>query len=180
VDDLRGDIGDIPFSRSGRQPYIHWVNFWDRGDPISGPLNTVASADELRVQRVDNVRVASYAWPDPAASHGAYFDHRDMIGFVYRAAFGNDASFATPEREPVPGGGERPVYRWQGPGAGSVLQSLLLLLVPAAALATIWTTVGLVVPGLVAPSVIDLGLFIGAIAVGAIVQRALKLHRARV
>lgn len=181
IDDLRGDIGNIPFSRPGRQPYIHWVNFWDRGDPISGPLYTLASADVLRVQRVDNVRVASYAWPDPAASHAAYFRHRDVVSFVYRAAFCNFASFATPPRETVPGAdGERPVYSWQGPGCGSILQSVLLLGLPAAAILTIWTAAGLLLPALPAPSLIDLGAFVGVLAGGAIVQRALRLHRARI
>jgi hypothetical protein len=181
VDDLRGDIGDIPFSLPGRQPHIHWVNFWDRGDPISGPLHTIASADVLRVQRVDNVRVASYAWPDPAASHAGYFDHRDFIAFIYRAAFCNFASFASPEREPVPGeSGTRPVYRWQGPGRGSSLQSVLLLSLPAAAILTIWTAAGLLLPAMPAPSVIQLGSFVGVLAGGAIAQRAFNLHRAKV
>lgn len=180
VDDLRGDIGDIPFSRSGRQPYMHWVNFWDRCDRISGPLHTVASAEEFRIQRVDNVRIASYLWPDPAASHRAYFEHRDVIAYVYRTSFCNHASFATPPRVPVVGAGERPVYLWHGPGRSSRLQSVLLLLLPAAALFMIWTTAGLVFSSLPAPSVRELGAVIGALVVGAIGQRAFKLHWARV
>lgn len=182
VDDLRGDIGDVPFSRPGRQPYIHWVNFWDRGDPISGPLYTVASADELRLQRVDNVQVTSYLWPDPGASHTAYFEHRTVAGFVFRAAFSDAASFANPPRVPPPAGqqGDRPDYQWQGPGRGSRLQGALLWLVPVAAVMLIWTTIGLLVPGLFAPTVVELGAVVGVIVAGALVQRLRKLHRARV
>jgi len=181
VDELRGDLGEIPFSRPGRQPYMHWVNYWDRGDPISGPLHTIAPADVFRVQRVDNVRMASYAWPDPAASHAGYFRHREVVRFVYRAAFSDFASFATPEREPVVGGGgERPVYRWQGPGRGSPVQSVLLLSIPAAAILTVWTAAGLVVPDMAAPSLTQLGGFVGVLAGGAIAQRAFRLHRASI
>lgn len=178
VDDLRGDIGDIPFSRSGKQPYMHWVNFWDRGDPVSGPLHTVASADELRIQRVDNVRVASYLWPDPGASHAAYFVHRDMIECIYKSAFCNYASFATPPRVPAPaGGGERPVYVWQGPGKASHLQSVLLVSLPLAILLMIWTTAGLLIDTLPSPSVTQLGAAIGVLVAGAIIQRVFRLHR---
>ena len=179
VDDLRGDIGDIPFSRSGKQPYLHWVNYWDRGDPVSDPLYTVASADELRIQRVDNTRVVNYLWPDPGASHTAYFEHRDVVAFVYNAAFRNHASFATPPRAPDPGGkGERPVYLWQGPGTSSRVQTALFMLLPATALLLIWTTVGLVLPQVPAPSLAHLGIAVGLLVAGAIAQRVFKLHRA--
>ena len=182
IDDLRGDIGDVPFSRPGRQPYIHWVNFWDRGDPISGPLYTVASADELRLQRVDNVQVASYVWPDPGASHTGYFEHRAFAAFVFRAAFCDGASFAHPPRVPPPAGqhGDRPDFQWQGPGQGSRAQTALLLLLPLAAIMLIWTAIGLLVPSMPAPTLVQLGAVVGVIVAGALVQRVRRLHRARV
>lgn len=93
VEKLRGDIGSEPFSDT-RKPYIHWINFWDQGDPISGPLHSPASATGLR-QRVDNVHVASYRFPDPGASHSGYFGHRAVIDCLFRVICHRAASFRT-------------------------------------------------------------------------------------
>src|SRR5262249_28825963 len=63
VESLRGDIGSPPFTRN-RHPHIHWINFWDQGDVISGALQSPASAAEF-CQRVDNVHVRSLSFPAP-------------------------------------------------------------------------------------------------------------------
>lgn len=181
-DQLRGDIGNIPFSRSGRQPYIHWVNFWDQGDPISGALHSVASASVLRVQRVDNVRVASMPWPDPAGSHVAYFANRDVVAHVFRTAFRNEASFATPPKVPAAADPAqlRPVYEWQGPGRASRLQSALYLLLPTTAVLVMWTALGIALPSVPAPSLFHTAGVVGLLVMGAVVQRLMKWQRARV
>jgi hypothetical protein len=131
IDWLRGDLGDVPFSKSGRQPYVHWVNFWDRGDVISGSLETVESP-YVRDQRVDNVRIASYAMPDPVGSHSAYFVNDLYRKTVFDIAFSDELSFANPPHAQ----NGHPVYEWVGPGTGSGAQSRLLALyalVPVAA-----------------------------------------------
>jgi hypothetical protein len=93
VEKLRGDIGSEPFS-DNRKPYIHWINFWDQGDPISGPLHSPASATGFR-QRVDNVHVASWRFPDPGASHSGYFAHRTVIDCLFKVICHRAASFRT-------------------------------------------------------------------------------------
>jgi len=172
IESLRGDIGSVPFSRSGRQPYVHWMNFWDRGDPISGPIETVAG-DVVREQRVDNVQVASYLWPDPAASHEGYFRHREMIRAIFGAAFRDDFSFAHYKTEPD----KRPDWPWLGPGTGSRLQAALLLLVPATAMLVIWTAVAALVPALYPAPLGKVGVMVALLIIGGQVQRRARLHR---
>jgi hypothetical protein len=95
---LRGDIGTEPFCRN-RKPFIHWINFWDDGDPISGPLHSPTGSRGF-VQNVDNVHVANLAFPNPSASHSAYFTNRDVIGRIFEVIFTRAWSFKTlPPRE---------------------------------------------------------------------------------
>jgi hypothetical protein len=76
-----------------------WINFWDDGDPVSAALHSPAGHRNF-VQRVDNVHVASLSFPDPAASHSAYFQNRDVIGYLFRIIFTRALSFKTlPIRE---------------------------------------------------------------------------------
>lgn len=171
VDELRGDIGNVPFSKAGRQPHIHWVNFWDQGDPISGPLETVMPA-ELRKQRVDNVRVAAYPFPDIAASHDAYFEEHAVVRHLYRVSFWDQSSFAHPPRKDEPGA--LPNYDWVGPGRASPLQSGLMLLVPLLMGLVIWTTVGVVFPQVLAPRIELLGILAGALLAAGLLQRKLR------
>lgn len=175
IESLRGDISTVPFSRSGRQPYVHWINFWDRGDPISGPIETVAG-NVVREQRVDNVQVTSYLWPDPAASHEGYFRHRDMIRAIFGAAFRDDFSFAHCKTEP----GKRPEWPWLGPGTGSRLQAGLLLIVPATAILVIWTAVAVLVPPLSPAPLGIVGVMVALLIVGGQLQRRVRLHRSPV
>ncbi len=123
VDELRGDIGSVPFSLPGRQPHVHWVNFWDLGDVISGSLETVAPA-LVRDQRVDNVRIASYRMPDPASSHGAYFSDPLYVSTLYDVVFHDGLSFVD---VPHDADGE-PSWPWVGPGTGDWRQTALMAL----------------------------------------------------
>jgi len=175
IEALRGDITTVPFSGGGRQPYIHWINFWDRGDPISGPIETVAG-DLVRDQRVDNVQVCSFLWPDPAASHDGYLRHREMMRTVFASAFFDAFSFANYPHEK----GKVPNWPWIGPGANSLLQNLLLLLLPAIAFLLIWTAAALVVRALPGPPITALGVVTMLLIAGVQAQRRLRLHRATI
>lgn len=139
IDGLRGDIGTPPFSLVGRQPQIHWINYWDRADLISGPIETVAPGI-LRDQEVDNVRVASYAVPVPLAAHAGYFDHDGVISDLFSIVYEDKYSFVRARAEAearrqagATNADARPDYAAsrRGPGAGSRLQSALFWMVPA-------------------------------------------------
>lgn len=93
VESLRGDIGSEPFSRN-RKPFVHWINFWDDGDLISGPLHSPAGHEGF-VQRVDNVHVASLGFPNPGASHSAYFFNRAVIERLFEVIYRRAWSFRT-------------------------------------------------------------------------------------
>jgi hypothetical protein len=95
---LRGDIGIEPFCRHSK-PHIHWINFWDEGDPVSGALRSPTGPRGF-VQRVDNVRVASLAYPNPGASHLAYFFNRDVIECIFEVIFKQAWSFQTAPYRP--------------------------------------------------------------------------------
>jgi hypothetical protein len=95
---LRGDIGTEPFWRHDK-PHIHWINFWDTGDPVSGALRSPTGHQGF-VQRVDNVRVASLAFPNPGASHLGYFFNRDVIKCIFDVIFKQAWSFQTARYQP--------------------------------------------------------------------------------
>jgi hypothetical protein len=100
IEALRGDIGAPPFTRN-RHPHIHWINFWDQGDAISGALHSPAGAADFG-QRVDNVHVANFAFPAPGASHAGYFDNRTVIDNLFRVIYHRAGSFRT-LTQPGPG-----------------------------------------------------------------------------
>ncbi|QWG21687.1 hypothetical protein KMZ93_16995 [Bradyrhizobium sediminis] len=139
VEALRGDIGAPPFTRN-RHPYIHWINFWDQGDAISGALHSPASAVDFS-QRVDNVHVANFGFPDPGASHGGYFNNRTVIDALFRIIYRRDGSFRT-LTQPDPGKPYDYESVYQGPGEPLGTRSVYALLAFATPL--------LVVVGLVA------------------------------
>ena len=93
VESLRGDIGTEPFSKNGK-PHIHWINFWDQGDLISGSLQSPASS-QPGLNRVDNQHVASYHFPSTARSHAGYFTHKAVIATIFRAIYQRKHSFRT-------------------------------------------------------------------------------------
>ena len=93
VEKLRGDIGTEPFSKNGK-PHIHWINFWDQGDLISGSLQSPASS-QPGLNRVDNQHVASYRFPSTAKSHAGYFTHKVVIATITEAIYQRKHSFRT-------------------------------------------------------------------------------------
>ncbi len=97
VNDLRGDLSTLPFSYDG-EPHVHWVNYWDQGDAISGPLHTIVGEHiDIRRQRVDNVRIASYLWPNPAGSHTGYVRNLHVLGDIGDMIFEGKYSFVPNE-----------------------------------------------------------------------------------
>ncbi|QYE33031.1 hypothetical protein KZX46_02535 (plasmid) [Polymorphobacter sp. PAMC 29334] len=97
VEELRGDISTAPFTRM-RKPFLHWINFWDDGDPVSGALHSPTGKLGF-VQRVDNVHVANRPFPSPGASHSGYFFNRDVIATLFDVIYHRAASFrALPPR----------------------------------------------------------------------------------
>ncbi|MEO7912783.1 MAG: hypothetical protein ABIV47_24300 [Roseiflexaceae bacterium] len=99
VEAIRGNITTPPFTipkqgqeEQGWLPQIHWVNYWDQADAISGPIWNVVGA-EIDIQHVDNVRVATYRLPEPAHSHGGYFYHKQVLSDLYEMIFENRFSF---------------------------------------------------------------------------------------
>jgi hypothetical protein len=99
IEAIRGNISTPPFTIAkegaedqGWLPQIHWVNYWDQADLISGPIWNVIGAD-IDIQRVDNVRVASYSFPEPARSHAGYFFHIHVLEDLYEMIFKNRFSF---------------------------------------------------------------------------------------
>ena len=136
---LRGDIGTPPFSTADHRPHVHWINFWDKGDLISGPTETVGSS-RLTNQEVDNVRVANYVLPDLAGSHGAYPDRRDVLRVLLEVILLRAHSYAAPGSA-TPAGAPAPTTRL-GPGAASWLQTLVfwacVVLLPVWILLAAW------------------------------------------
>lgn len=91
VEALRGDIGSYPFC-ANRRPHIHWVNFWDEGDAISGALQSPASVVKTS-QQVDNVHVRGFEFPAPGASHSGYFNNRTVISSLFAMIYLRANSF---------------------------------------------------------------------------------------
>lgn len=131
VEKLRGDIGSEPFSRN-RKPYVHWINFWDQGDPISGPLHSPASRIGFR-QHVDNIHVASYRFPAPGTSHAGYFGHQTVIDCLFRVICQRASSFRT-LTQPAPDQPYDYASVYLGPGEPTGARMPLVLM----ALATPW------------------------------------------
>lgn len=155
VEELRGDIGTYPFARSGR-PLIHWINFWDRADVISGALHTPTNR-AFPSLTVDNVETSNLRLPDANAAHSAYFQNARVIGTIFGTVFDNTHNFALAPMHTPPGKAEpRPDYSAQrlGPGqvrsSANVFHALLLTLpwVAVAAALSAWADVGWLASGL--------------------------------
>jgi hypothetical protein len=134
VESLRGDIGTPPFSRNNK-PFVHWINFWDRGDVISGALHSPASAVNVR-HRVDNVHVASFWFPVPGASHAGYFTHRTVIDTLFNVIYRRAWSFRT-LTQPATNQSYDYDSVYLGPGEPAGIQSICItvaLLLPLLAL----------------------------------------------
>ena len=91
-DEVRGDLGGAPFTKSGSQPHIHWVNIWDETDIISGPLQSPAAATGTEA-RIDNIHTNSLAHFNPGKAYGAYFDNYSVIKILFRTVFENQGNY---------------------------------------------------------------------------------------
>ena len=130
VEGIRGDITEIPFAKN-RNPHIHWINFWDRADLVSGALETPAGPRLANLQ-VDNVQVSSYTFPDPGASHSGYFQHRGVVAHLYDIIFKGTADFAFAPRTAKGGPDYKAVFLPSGTGR------LVTILFQAMALVLPW------------------------------------------
>ncbi len=83
---MRGDIQSAPFSRNISQPYIHWVNYWDGADVISGSLQSPTAAERM-THRVNNVHVSNENFPSPGRAHSAYFQNRTVISQLFEMIY---------------------------------------------------------------------------------------------
>ncbi len=78
---LRGDTGGPPFAHN-RKPHIHWINFWDDGDLVSGPLSSPMPA-RRSINPIDNFHVKGFAFPLPGASHSRYLSHLPVVTHLW-------------------------------------------------------------------------------------------------
>ncbi|OWU86101.1 hypothetical protein ATO6_04375 [Oceanicola sp. 22II-s10i] len=137
LDQLKTTTARMPFVKN-RKPHIHWINYWDDADPISGPLQSpVESGPGARA--VDDVHVQSYDFPAPARSHNAYFENRTVIDGLFRMTVLNEMNYSNLPLLPDDGG-----YDYDSVTCGPGLPrgrrrgwALVALAVPYAALATV-------------------------------------------
>ncbi len=97
IEQVRGDIGEVPFSKN-QKPHIHWINFWDRADIISGSVETPAHA-RSGAYFVDNCEVYNRWFPDAYTSHFAYFDHSQVMQVISDVIFNSKYSFVDAPRD---------------------------------------------------------------------------------
>ena len=97
VDDIRGDIGIVPFAKN-RKPNIHWVNFWDRADIISASIES-ASSRHAPLLMVDNVQVSNYFLGLPGPSHSGYFKHERVMSDLFSMILHGSHSYKNPPRD---------------------------------------------------------------------------------
>ena len=83
---MRGDIQSAPFSRNISQPYMHWVNYWDGADVISGSLQSPTAAERM-THKVNNVHVSNERFPSPGRAHSAYFQNRTVISQLFEMIY---------------------------------------------------------------------------------------------
>ena len=78
VEDLRGDIGTEPFGDGNGNPLVHWVNFWDRADVISGTLESPNSR-KYPLLSVRNVEVSRRGLLNPVRAHTGYLTQAAVL-----------------------------------------------------------------------------------------------------
>lgn len=105
TEEMRGDIGTVPFSR-GKAPHIHWINFWDDADLVSGALQSPANRSGTS-QKVDNVHVQCLRFPAPGRSHSSYFDDRRVLDYLTDIIFARKYSFEALEPDLTAKGKDR-------------------------------------------------------------------------
>lgn len=78
VEDLRGDIGTEPFGNHNGRAWVHWINFWDRADFVSGVLESPADRRHPEL-RVDNIEVSSGPLINPMRAHTGYLSRPPVL-----------------------------------------------------------------------------------------------------
>jgi hypothetical protein len=108
VEDLRGDIGTEPFGNNNGVRFVHWVNFWDEADLISGPLQSPNNG-RFPDLVVDNVQIPGAPVPMPGPAHTGYLLQPEVIDGLIEVLFRR-----TTGRRDGPHAPDRPF----GPGRG--------------------------------------------------------------
>lgn len=114
LEGIRGDINQVPLS-SNDKPHIHWINFWDLADIISGALQTpqplTLDRKIMHYLRVDNYQVCNGSRL-PLNSHVDYMRNPEIRAVLYDCIFKRKYAFfplAEPAGSPNPAQ-ERPDY----------------------------------------------------------------------
>ncbi len=131
---VRGDMGRKPFGNNNNTPYLHWINFWDKADIISGSLESPPNATDTEVC-VDNVEVSNGTW-NPGNAHTSYFMNRVVLKYLLDIIYENKYSYWAIGEPNRPGIRSRPNYLAQNIGTGS--GSSVVRWVQAAALTLPW------------------------------------------
>jgi hypothetical protein len=176
IEELRGDILDVPFSTVGGQPHIHWVNFWDEADVISGPLHSPVGRTSLK-HLVDNVHVPSLRFPSPGAAHAAYFTNGRVIRGLVEMMLQDRYSFAHLMAGPGTAGKDyRGTFLGPGDPCGQYRAfGVLALLVPWLTLGAVasyllhWPAAGIILGG--AAAALALALVLGRMLGGWVPQK---------
>ncbi|MDB5348089.1 MAG: hypothetical protein JWP89_6466 [Schlesneria sp.] len=135
---VRGDMGRKPFGNNNNTPYLHWINFWDKADIISGSLESPPNATDTEVC-VDNFEVSNGTW-NPGAAHTSYFVNRVVLQYLWGIIYENKYSYwaiGYPKREEIR---SRPNYLALniGPGSGSSIVRWVQVIVLTAPWIILW------------------------------------------
>lgn len=133
AESIRGDMGRKPFGNNNNTPFLHWINFWDKADVISGSLESPPNRTDTEV-RVDNIEVSNGEL-FPGAAHTTYFRNRTVLGYLFEIIYENKYSYRViREQAPKGPGGRNYVQHEIGPGSGNTC----IRTVHAFALTTPW------------------------------------------
>ena len=113
---IRGDMGRKPFGNNNNSPFLHWINFWDKADVISGSLESPPNATDIDVC-VDNVEVSNGVW-NPLAAHTSYFRNEKVLSYLLKIIYENQFSYRV-LRDPAAVATRARNYRAENIGAGS-------------------------------------------------------------
>ncbi|MBT3313187.1 MAG: hypothetical protein HN390_01100, partial [Anaerolineae bacterium] len=130
IEQIRGDISEVPFAKNTKKQ-IHWINFWDAADIISGSIESPHNANHADL-RVDNYEIYNRWFPDPNKSHFAYFEDIRVLRIIFDTIFNRKHSFVDPKIPRNPNGS--PKYKTQIVGSrgglpiNRIFQAFMLLL----------------------------------------------------
>lgn len=101
LEDIRGKITDPPIASAEAQD-IHWSNYYDVGDIISGSIESVLDF-RIPEMSVDNVCIAcTQGFPNPGACHTEYFSYRKVIRDIFEMVFDKRYSYRQKKIEKIP------------------------------------------------------------------------------